>query len=77
MLVEFGKYNRTAIMRKAMRMAKSCYDGNLSKALKAAWKHAKLEMAEVTNIQPSKWNPYTRMSDLYCSSNMRNGFATR
>lgn len=76
-LVEFNKYNRKAIMKMAWSYAKSLFNGDLSKGLKAAWRSAKLLMAEVTNIQSWTPNPYTKMSDLYTTTNMRNGYATR
>lgn len=79
-LVVRGKYNKAAIMRKAQRMAKSCYDGNIARGLKAAWKAAKREMAELKELEAEphyQWNPYVTPSMLYTSSNMINGYATR
>lgn len=77
-LIENSKYNRAAIMQLAWRYAKGLFNGNVAKGMKAAWRSAKLEMDDVTiDITNVKPNPYTIMSDLYNSTNMRNGYATR
>lgn len=79
-LVVRGKFNRTAIMIQAWRMAKSCYDGDLKRGLKAVWKWAKREMAELKELEAEphfQFNPTLKPWMLRTSSNMINGFATR
>lgn len=79
-LVVRGQYNKAAIMIQAWRMANSCYDGDLKRGLKAVWKRAKREMAELKELESEphfQWNPYVKPSMLYTTSNMINGYATR
>lgn len=80
-LVNNGKYDRAAIMKRAWGYVKAgMYHKDFAKALKGAWRSARYEMQqyeEMASYKPSFPKKDLRMTDLYWSSNMINGFATR